>query len=344
MKWQFFLFLTASAVVMSGMLTGCPCGPQLCISTNTLHFGVVEGTIPGTWEYQTVLTFQVWNGNPCGTTLVFTVSSDEPWITAVPDLNQSTGPDDKITVTVTIDREYSDLAKALAFATAHITVEAGIAQEIVTATTAPDYFTQGFSSGIDVGGWAFTYQPNGGPSFYGATKSPIVDFPTDPAGGLVLSFDDFGNPIQAGLFGGETVPFYGINYDTLYIASQGWISFGVPGSTPTSYGEHFAAPQISALPVDATQPGSMVSYLQDAEKLIITYENVPTAGSPATSNDFQVEMFFNGTLRISYLNVDPAIVGVLGLSAGVGQGGLAPDDFVPSDLSNYNTGPLKAAL
>lgn len=338
------LIVLVSVLALGGMLTGCPKSPQLAVSTNTLHFGVVEGTVPGTYDYETELTFQVWNSGCKGTTLVFTVSTDEPWITAVPDLNQSTGENDKVTVTVTIDRAYSDTAKALDFAMAHVTVEAGVGTEVITATTAPEYFTQAFSSGIDVAGLALTYTPNGGPSFYEATKTAITEFPTDPSGGLVLSFDDFGDPIKAGLFGDDTVPFYGLNYDTLYIGSEGWVSFGEAGSAPTTLGAHFATPQISALPVDATLAGSMVSYLQDADKLVITYENAPSAGAPLTSNDFQVELFFDGTIRLSYLNVDPAITGVLGLSAGVGQGGLAPEDFVPSDLTNVNTAPLKAAL
>ncbi len=122
------------------------------------------------------------------------------------------------------------------------------------------------------------------------------------------------------------------------------MSFGEEGGSPDTLGEHFATTQISGLNVDAADPGAMVSYLQDAQKLIITYENAPTGGAPGFGNDFQIELFFDGRVRISYPSVDPAMTGVIGLSSGLGEGGLPPDDFLQSDLSESNTGPLKAAL
>ncbi len=321
-------------------LAGCPKSPQLDVSAATLHFGLVEGTVPGTMVYEVEKTVQVWNGGAAGTSVVFDVSADKPWIQVTPPHGQSDGASDKVAVTITIDRSYTE-AKAAGFASGTVTVDAGFAKRTIAVTTAPDYFTEAFAAGTNLDKVKLTFTPSGGPSFYALSNSAITAFPTDPAGGLVLDFEAFGDPIKAAPFGGEQVPYYGQNFDTLYISSKGWISFGEPGTNPTTLGNHFKAPQISALSVDASQPGSMVSFLQDADKLVVTYENVPTLSDPSGTNDFQVELFFDGRIQVSYLNVDPAMAGVIGLSNGLGQNGLPPADFLETTL---NTGAAKAAL
>jgi hypothetical protein len=327
-------FLLLSCVFMMG----CPPQPQLAVSSAAHHFGVDALT----GEYETQWTFDVWNKGGKDTVLVFALSGSQPWIQLNPATGgQSTGPNDRVTVTVTIDRAYSDLAKAYEFSQGEILIESSVARKNVSVTTAPNYYAEFFNGDIDLDALALTFRPNGGPSFYGQTKTPIDGFPTDPSGGLLLNFAVFGDPIRARLFGNETLSFYGHTYDTLYIGSEGWISFGQSGNPPATFGAHFAVPRISALPVDATQAGSIVSFLQDAEKLVITYENVPTQGAPDSPNNFQIELFFDGVLRISYLGIDPAITGIAGLSVGTDSAGVPPADFIPSDLSNASTAPLK---
>lgn len=328
----------AMAAMLGTFLTGCPTQPRLSVSGNSHHFGIIQNTD----SYETEWSFQIWNSGKQGTELVVTVTADQPWIDIAASANTSTGEDDPIDVTVTIDRDYSDL-KAAAFSSGEIEVSASVGTEVIAITTAPDFFTESFNASSDLDGLALTFVPNGGPSFYGATRDEISEFPTDPseAANFPLSFEDFGDPIQAGLFGDATATFYGVEYDTLYISSEGWISFGEEGNDPVTAGAHFAVPQISGPPMDATAEGSVVSYQQDADKLVITYDNAATKGVDGGSNDFQVELFFDGTLRVSFLEIDPAGSGIFGLSNGSGQSGLPPADFLESDLSGYNTAPLK---
>lgn len=329
------------AMALAFGLAGCPKDPDLSVSATAHHFGID----PNTSDYETTWDFQAWNSGAPDTSLVFTVESSVPWATISPvTAGESTGADDKVTFTVTIDRDYSDLAKGLPFASGVISVKSSVRTINIAITTAPDYFTEAIASGSELDQTALTFTPNGGPSFYQKTKAPITDFPTEPAGGLLLDFDAFGDPIRAGLFGSETVPFYGTDYDTLFIGSGGWLSFGVPGNNSATLGQHFSVPQISMLPVDATDSGAMVSYLQDADKLAITFENAPTDGDASSSNDFQIELFFNGIVRLSFLNVDPAISGIVGFSVGGATGGIPPADFIESDLEDANTEPLKTAL
>jgi len=63
--------------------------------------------------------------------------------------------------------------------------------------------------------------------------------------------------------------------------------------------------------------------------VVVTWAAVPEYNSSST-NTFQVEMYFDGSIQLSWLAVasDDSIVG---LSAGLGE----PEDFEPSDLSEY---------
>lgn len=326
-----------SCLFMAGvLLAGCPPVAKLGVSTTSHHFGVNTET----QEYETTFAFQVFNNGTDGTELVFAASADQPWIALDVPKTTSTGPDDKVTITVTIDRDYSE-AKALGFASGIISITSSVGNASVAITTAPNYFTQVIQGGGDLEGVGLTFTPNNGPSFYDATKFDVSAFPTDVTDAFGLDFDSFGDPVRAGLFGDQKVSFYGVEYDELFISSDGWVSFGAAGKTPTTLGEHFSTPQISLLPVDARAAGAKVSYLQESDKLVITYENSPTAGAPGFNNNFQLELFFDGTIQISYIDVDPAIAGVVGLSVGTGANGVVPDDFIETDLTDVNTGTVK---
>ncbi|MCC6144384.1 MAG: BACON domain-containing protein [Candidatus Hydrogenedentes bacterium] len=342
------LVVAALAVVT---LAGCPPrGPVLDVESNVHHFPCDEltGVCETTWD------FDVFNR---GTgTLVFDVTVSEPWINVTPTGGTISEGEPPVTVTVTIDRDFSNLKQAFPdFATGTITVMSDTGEEVITVTTAPNYYTQVFTNGgNDLDGLQLSFVPDGSLSFYGLLKNTgVTDFPTDPAGGQILPFDDpefvdtYGDPVAVVPLGGKTVPFYGKNYDTLYVSSSGFVSFGVPGNLAADPAMHFQEPQISALPVDATRAGSMVSLLQDTQKVTVTYEDAPTRGtapSPMTRNDFQIEMFFNGDIRITYANIDPSLEGVIGLSSGQGANGQVPEDFFATDLSEANTGSLKVSL
>ncbi len=74
----------------------------------------------------------------------------------------------------------------------------------------------------------------------------------------------------------------------------------------------------------------MVSRKQLADRAVVTWENVPVFGS-GNSNTFQIEMFFDGRIRLSWLGIgaDNCIVG---LSDGLG----VPDEFEEIDFSGLN--------
>jgi hypothetical protein len=184
--------------------------------------------------------------------------------------------------------------------------------------------------------------PDGSGGYHKVCNNETVDFPVDPNGGTILSLkDDDYIPVK---LQDANVNFYGTDYDTFYIGSNGYITF-ISGDIRhiESLTDHFDLPRISAL-FDDLDPsaGGTVSFKQLDDRVVVTFENVPEY-SLSNSNSFQIEMRFNGRIRITFLEIS-ACDGLVGLSKGNGLSVY----FIKSDLSEYNsctfTGDLNADL
>jgi hypothetical protein len=202
-----------------------------------------------------------------------------------------------------------------------------------------DYFTELFNFEFpfdpsdpernDMANRTLTLTPDGSGSYYQACGIEATSFPVDPNGGTNISLrdDDY---IQIDI-GGEKIDFYGGRYETIYIGSNGYITF-VSGDAHRleSFENHFDLPRISAL-FDDLDPsaGGTVSWKQLDDRIVVTFENVPEF-SLENANSFQVEIFYNGKIRITYLDI-AAGDGLVGLSEGYGL----PLYFIESDLSEY---------
>jgi len=195
---------------------------------------------------------------------------------------------------------------------------------------APDYFTELFDpNGNDLSNKTLVFVPDGSVSYYRLCVSDANGFGVDPAGGTVLSLgDDDYEPIG---LGDNRVNFYGVEYDTLYVGSNGYISF-VSGDTSyiESLADHFDLPRISMLfdDLDASAGGE-ISVKQLDDRVVVTYENVPEY-SLGNSNSFQTELLFDGKIRLTFLEVATED-GLAGLSDGSGVSAY----FVASNLSEY---------
>ena len=202
-----------------------------------------------------------------------------------------------------------------------------------TTPDVPDYFTEQFEGDFDLDGLSLTFTPSGGTTdFYTGCAEEIDELPTDPTGGTSLSFtpssDDGYATINLG--SGATVSIYGTGYSSFFPGTNGYITF-VHGETgySESLETHFSGvPRISAL-FDDLNPGAggTVSWKQLTDRAVVTWQNVPKYYDEG-SNTFQIELFFNGTITISYLGISNT-EGIAGLSAGVGM----DPDFYESDLS-----------
>jgi hypothetical protein len=200
----------------------------------------------------------------------------------------------------------------------------------------PEYFTELFDSGFDLAGSTLTLAPDGSNHFYTACRAPASGFPTTLTNAVTLELqDDASQRIDVG--GGALVWLYGVPYGSFYVNSNGNLSFGVADSDfAPSLADHFELPRIAPL-FDDLDPssGGVVWWKQLADRVAVTFQGVPEFGSSA-NNSFQVEMFFDGTIRMTHLAV-AANDALVGISRGTGL----PIDFVESNLDLY--GPCSAS-
>lgn len=202
-----------------------------------------------------------------------------------------------------------------------------------TTQDPPDYFTEVFAAGgFDLGNRSITLVPDTSGNRYHACTEPAAGFGTDPAGGTLLELGDDSSQ-RIDVIGGAQVALYGAAHATLYVNSNGNLTFGAADTDfSESIVDHFRLPRVAAL-FDDLDPGSggAVSWKQLADRVAVTYENVPRYDQTG-GNSFQIELFFDGTLRITYVTVSPGDA-LAGVSEGLGE----PLDFMGSDFTAYPT-------
>ncbi len=195
----------------------------------------------------------------------------------------------------------------------------------------PDYFTEWFQGKTnDLAFQSWTFTPDGSQSYYSVCRATITNFYTEPGGGTnVYMTDD--SSMQVILSSNATVALYGRRTNTFFIASNGYITFNQGDDQYNeSFYYHFLVPRIAAL-FDDLNPsgGGTISWKELSNRVAVTWLNVPEYGVP-DGNSFQIELFFDGRIRVSYLNVT-AKDGLAGLSNGQG----IPSDFDETDLTGF---------
>ena len=195
----------------------------------------------------------------------------------------------------------------------------------------PDYFTEEFAGNDnDLAGMKAIYIPDGSGDYYDACVEAITEYPTDPVGGnvlpLTLDDSDLVTPTNP-------VTLYGTTYNSFYVGSNGYITFTGPDlEYIETLADHFDTPRISALFDDFNVPnGGTVSWTEKSDRVVVTWDGIPEYVNTG-ANFFQVEMFGNGEIHISWLSLT-ATDGLVGLSDGNG----IPTDYIESDASAGGT-------
>lgn len=223
---------------------------------------------------------------------------------------------------------------------------AGQCYAFSTLPLADDYFTEEFAAGDnDLSGRSVLLVPAlGTANGYVACTRGIDALPSDPMGGLSLGLSD-DSYAEVTVDSDERVSLYGMEFDHFFVASNGTITFGEGDldylETPEN---HFRLPRIAAL-FDDLNPSSggdivLQEFLEPGvERVVVTWLAVPEYES-SLPNTFQVEMFYDGRIRLSWLLIN-AGDGIAGLSAGFG----VPTNFPPeSDLSDYDACPAPSLV
>jgi cysteine-rich repeat protein len=200
-----------------------------------------------------------------------------------------------------------------------------------------DAFTELFSGGSDLSFSALTFTPDGSPAFYRACRESVASFPVDPGGGALLDVRDDGSQ-RVELADDRMVSFYGASAASFYVGANGYLTFGRADTRyEATLARHFETPRISALfdDLDARNLVPGVTWKQLGDRVAVTWQNVPEHGQvPGTNNDFQVELFFDGRIRITWLELHTSD-SIVGLSVGAG----VPAGFAGSDLSATSNCP-----
>ncbi|HEX8295097.1 MAG TPA: M36 family metallopeptidase, partial [Chthoniobacteraceae bacterium] len=212
---------------------------------------------------------------------------------------------------------------------------AGSSNSFPVTVGTPDFLTELFDSTTnDTAGATYTFTPVANRNFYVPTRAPASVFPTDPSGGTAMTFTD-DSFVQVIPTNGAQLRLFGVSYSAFFVGSNGYVTFGAGDiEWEESIPSHFALPRVSAL-FDDLLPGSpgTITRRQLADRIAVTWQAVREY-EPASSNNVQIELFFDGRVRITVLGI-AAKDGLIGLSSGDG----APAGFVESDFSGYLSAP-----
>jgi hypothetical protein len=238
------------------------------------------------------------------------------------------------TITIAVDTSATNLAAGIYAGSVVFTNSSSTNLQdcaFILKVEQPDPFTELFTANdFDLAFRKFTFTPDNSVSTYALCQEPAHVFPVDPTGGtqLVLADDDYA---QITLSGTNTVAIYGTRTNVVFVGSNGYLTMNDGDDNYLeSLSAHFSLPRISAFFHDLNpETGGTISWKELPDRLVVTYQDIAQYGSPL-GNDFQIEMFYDGRLRLTYLVIN-CFKALAGLSPGTG----VPPAFVESDFSDY---------
>jgi hypothetical protein len=225
-----------------------------------------------------------------------------------------------------------------------------------TTRTGHESFGRVFVTGT----WPATLQ-NRSLTFFPAETASGYTATNDAATALPVPFSDTSTTVtladdasvMISLQEGRSINFNGVTYPSVHMASNGSITFGNGDSQYLVTDANFHLfPRVTAgfADLDPTK-GGRIWHQQLADRFVATWENVPfySNTTPTNFTTQQVELFFDGRIRLTILASNPPAAVGLGLSYGQGIPGLAyTDNFTnlppgvtdaPVYTADFATGP-----
>ena len=264
----------------------------------------------------------------------WTASTAAAWLT-VSASSGTLAPSATTTVTASVNAAANSLPASI-LAAAIIFTNTGSAGVLTRAANLyigqPDNFTELFdTTDIDTANTSFTFTPHPSAAGYSVVREPVTSFPSDTTtGATTIGMADDSSAFVT--LSGVTVQLYGTSYSSFFVGSNGYITFGSGDTQWTeSFTNHFAMPRIAGFFRDLNPPlgGGTVKRRQFADRIAVTWLSVREFGTFLTNN-FQIEMFFDGRIRITQLTMNSR-KGLVGLARGTG----VPAGFVDSAFTTY---------
>ena len=212
-----------------------------------------------------------------------------------------------------------------------------------------DYFTEEFVTGpFDLNYSTLALAPDLSANFYRACREPVATLPHDPLAGLPITLGD-DEYRQVVLTNGRQVSIYGVSSNAIYIGANGNVTFD-PGPNTNAFfaqlglTEFFARTRLAPLYADLNPARSgTITWQQLPDRLVVSWLDVPEFGT-TNLNTAQVEMWYDGALRMTWLTAKINDPQNPVLYAGVSRGEGLPVDFVKSDLSAYGSCQSQATV
>jgi len=158
----------------------------------------------------------------------------------------------------------------------------------------------------------------------GACRAPASQLAVDPTGGALLELNS-DDTTEIEFDDGFEFPFFGKNYDSAFVASNGFVTFGEDDDEfrPTMDRHFDGPPRISGLWTDlATGLNGTYSWKQvNAEAgpwsaVAVTFHDLISTDHKAVRNTFQIAMMANGDVLLSFLDANPHHDALVGIAPG----------------------------
>lgn len=174
------------------------------------------------------------------------------------------------------------------------------------------YPVESFSNDNDLDQYNAVFTPNNTEDQYVLCGSPAPNLPYEHNAGTVITLDD---DAFAELALSQGFRFYGRTYNSVFVGSNGFLTFGGGDTTATeSASAQFSRPRISGLFDDLLPGPNSVTYQELPDRMVVSFD-CPQFNETDT-NQFQIELRY-GTNEISITwNQIDAPDGIAGLSSG----------------------------
>ncbi len=215
--------------------------------------------------------------------------------------------------------------------------EGEVEDYVITVQGTPEGLTEIFDTGMtNLSFSSITFTPDSdSPLYYEMCSRDVSGYFKDPTGGMALDFSST-NEITIGPFR-EPVPVWNAGgtetfHTSVRVGRDGYIRFATSPEPEdfVTLDRHFDGLRLSALFSDLDGTVDRVSWKELSDRVVVTWDEatrtVVLFGTTVTTNSFQAELFFDGRLRISMLEI----------GNGDGIVGLSRDDDTPYPLTDLN--------